>query len=250
MSASALMVVSSTVAYYSIHPYSFMLRFKSLKEFTGSWKDAGISGISTTLIILSMLLFVICLFFVSLEVLLCFFLVFLLSVFYSFPLIKYRGKSITLREVSVMKLPLLSVSWAIITVIVPYIESENQVSLLSVIITFFTTAIFVLVLCIPFEIRDMKKDSERGIVNLALSLGPERFKTGGLILLAAIVIADLAAFYSDLISFEVFAALVSSILLTAYVIKSTPDSPSSFYCRFYSDGMMHVRFLFVTLMIS
>ena len=74
--------------------------------------------------------------------------------FYAVPLVRHKN----LRSLAGIKIFVVALVWAGVTVIVPVVDSENLVSA-DVLLNFFQRMLIVVVLMFPFEIRDVPYDS-------------------------------------------------------------------------------------------
>ena len=94
-----------------------------------------------------------------------------LTIFYSIPFLRYKGRLIRLRDLPYLKVFLIALNWTLITVLLPLIQygqSYNHPELMAIILERF---FFVLALCIPFDIRDIAIDRRAGLKTIPTRIG-------------------------------------------------------------------------------
>lgn len=93
-----------------------------------------------------------------------------ISIFYSYPLLKHKGKSTNLRNIPFLKIFLICFNWTICTVLIWSTEAIGIDSTRLYIVAI-KTFCFVLALTIPFDIRDYHHDQKDGLLTLPGRLG-------------------------------------------------------------------------------
>ncbi len=107
-----------------------------------------------------------------------------LTFFYAIPFLAYKR----LRSLVGMKIIIVALVWAGVTLIIPLVN-ENVILSNSVWVSFFQRMLFVLVLTLPFEIRDLKYD-KLALGTLPQQVGIKLTKIIGTILLLAILVIE------------------------------------------------------------
>ncbi len=107
-----------------------------------------------------------------------------LTFFYAIPFLSYKK----LRSLVGMKIIIVALVWAGVTLIIPLVN-ENEILTNSIWISFFQRVLFVLVLTLPFEIRDLQYD-ELALGTLPQRIGVKSTKIMGAILLLIILIIE------------------------------------------------------------
>jgi len=120
------------------------------------------------LIVLSFLLSGICLFYLSVKVLLVSMLLGVLALGYSLPVLPFKNKK-RLKDWGLLKIFLLCLVWACVTVIIPMIYWEKSFDHYQV--EFLLRFVLMIPLCITFDIRDMTIDREHQIYTLPNAIG-------------------------------------------------------------------------------
>lgn len=128
----------------------------------------------------------------------------------------------TLRQIKGLKIYIIAAVWTFVTVFIPILESENPIEL-NTLNFMFQRFIFILILMLPFEIRDMNFD------DLKLSTVPQRIglkKTKIVGFLGIVFWGFLAWKQQPLI--PVTSSLLVMLLLSAALIKSHPKRDLNF----------------------
>ncbi len=135
--------------------------------------------------------------------------------------IKLPGmKTLRLRELPFVKIVLVTWVWATFTVGLPLVEQSGLAELLQPknFLLFFSRAVFIFAITIPFDIRDMAYDRDKHIATIPSRFGIERSKYFSLVLLLVFVASSFVRYSSGFCSMNEFFALVISALLSAGLI--------------------------------
>lgn len=169
----------------------------------------------------------------------------ILSLIYNVPLVHRAENVIRLREMPYLKIFLISVIWAVVTVMVPAKDSGIDVFSSETGIIFLRRALFIFALAIPFDIRDARKDSLRQLKTLPVMLGEKKSKLFALIALAIYCMIDVIHYFSVTHIPQIgIAFLLSAFTLALLVVISSP-SRSKYYFHILLDGTMILQFLLV-----
>jgi hypothetical protein len=152
----------------------------------------------------------------------------LLTFFYAVPFIKHKN----LRKLSGIKIFVVSLVWAGVTVIVPTVASETTVSF-DIWLTFFQRALIVVALILPFEIRDVPYDSS-ALKTLPQQIGVRRTKLlGEGILLICLVL--------EFFKMETSVAYIVSILVFCVVLGwmliISKTHQTHYFASFWVEGL-------------
>ncbi|MCO4820571.1 MAG: hypothetical protein KC469_00785 [Flavobacteriaceae bacterium] len=139
-----------------------------------------------------------------------------------------KGKN--LRSISGLKVYIIALVWAIVVVILPVINADMVISS-DVVITGIQRYIFVLVLMLPFEIRDLQYDSLK-LATIPQRIGVLATKIIGSILIFAILLME---FFKDEINSHFILSFVLLVLL-GFVWFSKIKQPK-YYSSFWVEGM-------------
>lgn len=201
-----------------------------------AWYKEFVSVHKVSLIVIAVLstvgLFIL-MFYLSLMTLVLLFLFFLLTLFYAVPLNFNTNLPITLRSIAFMKLSVISICWAGVTVMVPLIQYEISFSN-DEIIMFLQRMLLVAAITIPFDIRDVYEDDST-LKTLPQTIGVKNSKiTGTLFLLLFLVMIFLLQppvhpfLWSDLIIAGIamvllwLASTMQTKFYSAFLVESIP----------------------------
>lgn len=164
------------------------------------------------------------------------FLPFLLTFFYMIPL-KLGNKNYYLRNIPFLKIFLIAFSWSWVAVVLPF-EILNLEWNINYFCFFVQQFFFVFVLCLPFDIRDLKIDA-KNLKTLPQILGVQKTKILGYFLAVFSFIFALKIWNTSyfLAVFWGHILLVFSIFFAGKNIK--------YYCSFWVEGVPIFYYLFL-----
>lgn len=132
--------------------------------------------------------------------------------FYAVPLFQPKN----LRSLAGLKIFIVALVWAGVTVIIPVVESGNLVSA-NILLTFFQRILIVVVLMFPFEIRDVPYDS-LNLKTLPQQIGIKNTKILGEVILVLCLVLDFfkqTGHIAYLISITCFAIILGGMLIAS-----------------------------------
>jgi 4-hydroxybenzoate polyprenyltransferase len=140
----------------------------------------------------------------------------LLSFAYSLPMLPFKNKKRRLRDYGWVKIIVLATVWTIVTSLLPmlYWEKNPADYPFEILIRF----VFMLTLCIAFDIRDMQTDNEQGISTLPNVLGLRnsyRLMNVTIVLFALLSIVQYLRFH--------IAGRLAGEIITAVAMKMATD---------------------------
>ncbi len=136
-----------------------------------------------------------------------------------------------LRRVSYLKIFLVAFVWSGVTTVIPLIVGEYQYEV-SIILLFVQRMLFILVLILPFEIRDMKLDF-KNLKTLPQKIGIEKTKKVGFVLL----LFSLTIEFLITTSFAYRNSyLVICFILLIFLMRSTQNQ-SKFYSSLWVESI-------------
>ena len=157
------------------------------------------------------------------------------TVLYSVPLLPFGFLKFT-KKAGVLKTMLLALSWTYVTVIIPI----NQTSILLSSADFFIISgrfLFMLMLCIIFDNRDVAVDKIRGLRSLATDLHPKMMGWLIVLIFSILLVTNFFAYQFGLNLSQSVALQVSTIALLVAYYYSTKKQGYFFY-YFFIDGLM------------
>jgi len=159
----------------------------------------------------------------------------LLTVVYSIPLLPFKFLRFT-RKAGVLKTTLLAFTWVYVTAFLPM---EKPYSLLDSADIFILTRrfLFMLMLCIIFDSRDIAVDKIRGLRSLATDLSPATLQILIYSIFVIMFATNFLSTYYDISSYQSIALQTSTIALLVVYFYSTKKQDYLFY-YFVVDGLM------------
>lgn len=159
-----------------------------------------------------------------------------IAVFYSVPL---PGAGLRLRELPFVKIGWVALVWATVTVSLPLVGSTSLLSTTHLAV-WFERFVFIFIITLPFDLRDVPFDRRDGLRTLAAELGPR--PTVRLALLGCVLLLVVPpVVFPELFSWseQAFYLLVAPFLWRADVERN-----DSFYVG-WIDGLMLLRGLWI-----
>ena len=162
----------------------------------------------------------------------------LATFFYAVPFVRHKN----LRNFSSIKIFIVAFVWAGVTVIVPMVASETDISG-DVLLTFFQRIMIVLALILPFEIRDVPYDS-LNLKTLPQQVGIRNTKLLGLAVLLFCLVFEFFKLDSEvayIVSLLVFCVILGWML----VVSKTHQT--RYFASFWVEGMPIIWYLVFVL---
>jgi hypothetical protein len=159
----------------------------------------------------------------------------LLTVLYAVPFLSGFDKN--LREVSYLKVVVVAIVWAGFTVLIPIIDSDSEITF-QVYLLLLQRFLIVVVLILPFDIRDVKYDSI-SLQTIPRKIGFEKTKRLGLVLMIFCLILEYLASTTNTMQtpFMLFFFLVILLLMRA------KKDQSQYYSSFWVESLPIVWWL-------
>lgn len=164
----------------------------------------------------------------------------LISVLYSLPLLRVRGRWRALRDLPLLKVFLIAYVWAAVTVWVPALYLGIPLSTPELQLLFARRFFFILALAFVFDIRDYTKDRLMGTYTFPGVFGVRVTKW---IALVALLVACVLLPHG--LTPRQGALLLLPAVLAAVVIWYADETRPDYYFAFLTDGVMLVYFLAV-----
>jgi hypothetical protein len=137
-----------------------------------------------------------------------------------------------LRRISGFKVYVISFVWACVTVVLPIIDSGYNIDW-DVVLTVIQIFIYVLVVMLPFEIRDMSYDNLR-LSTIPQQIGVKKTKMIGVLLLIPFFFLE---YFKDEISPTSIIALLIVMALTIIAIVLAKTKQSDYFSSFWVEGI-------------
>ncbi|WP_055442912.1 hypothetical protein [Lacinutrix himadriensis] len=158
-----------------------------------------------------------------------------ITFFYAIPFLPrniFVDSNQNLRQISGLKIYVIGLVWSAVTVLLPIVDNEIAITT-DILITTLQRFVFVLVLMIPFEIRDLQYDS------LKLSTIPQRIgirKTKGIGVFLLVIFFFLEFFKDQTNRSNVF-VLVMITLITLLFVLFSKKQQATYYSSFFVEGL-------------
>jgi len=154
-----------------------------------------------------------------------------LTLFYVIPFPWNKSNSFTLRGVAFLKLFLIAISYAGITVLFPLINYSIEVES-NEIITFIQRFLFIVVITIPFDIRDLNFDS-KNLKTLPQVIGIQRSKVVGLFFLMLFLGLEFLK-NSTVANYRI--NFIIALISLFFLLKATHDQ-NKYYSAFFVESI-------------
>jgi 4-hydroxybenzoate polyprenyltransferase len=165
----------------------------------------------------------------------------LIAIGYSTPVIKTKNGFIRLRDILWLKVVWIGLAYAMLTTFLPILYKQPVSNILhpSVLFLFLENFIFIFVLCIPFDIRDMNYDKRNGINTLPVLLGIKNsIILSWLLLLLFVVVVYFHYLFGGLNIDMARILTISAIETGCFVTISKPERPNLFFPLAIESGMI------------
>lgn len=151
------------------------------------------------------------------------------TLFYAVPIF---GKGRNLRSLPGIKIFVIALVWAGSSVILPFINAEMYLGK-DVLVDFVQRLLLIIVLTLPFEIRDLNFDEE-SLGTIPQKLGVNMTKVFGTFLI--LLIFSIELFQKSFRSTE-FLALVGALLFVGILLWQSRLSQKKYYCSFWVEAV-------------
>jgi len=236
------------------HPYLFIIFFATMLEYNFhrlitlwfrkeilsdekyTWLRNNIA-VFYLLMMFSVAGFFAALIFAKTEVIVTLLPIGLITIFYSLPIFKSKKKLFRLREISILKIFLISIIWALSTVLLPVIQSNNSFDKLNILLMIAERTLFVFAITIPFDIRDIESDKSAGLKTIPLLIGEKKATQLAMFSLLLFVMLCLAHYIKTPLAYTL-PALITSVITTLVFIKNEKIKKTTYYYYGVLDGTM------------
>ncbi len=163
-----------------------------------------------------------------------------LTILYAVPVFPNKKN---LRSIAGIKIFIIGIVWAGITVFMPLIYTKTELNF-DFLIEMIQRFLFVIVLMLPFEIRDLQYDAET-LETIPQKIGITRTKVFGSVLLVIFLL--LTAIKDQLSALEI----LSTILITTISLLflwGTERKQSEYYCSFWVESVPIMWLLIIVIL--
>ena len=153
----------------------------------------------------------------------------MITISYSWPFLWRRSN---LRDITSLKIFVIAFVWAIATVILPVLP-DGLIFDINLIIEFAQRFIFVLVLTLPFDIRDARFDTNQ-LGTIPQVIGIKQARVLGVFLLCLVVLFELLK--SPLLIDQAL-ILAGISILTAFLVMRSVVKQTQYYASFWVESI-------------
>lgn len=167
----------------------------------------------------------------------------LITFLYAIPFLPknfYLDNQQNLRDVSGLKVYVIALVWTGVTVFLPLINDDVHLNA-DVYITAFQRFVFVVVLMLPFEIRDLKFDSLK-LATIPQKIGVKYTKIIGFFLLLLLFVSE---FFKDELSYESLLKTLIIVLITICFVFFTNKKRNRYYSSFWVESIPIIWLLII-----
>ena len=168
----------------------------------------------------------------------------LFTLFYVVPIPVKRNSTWALRKVAFLKLFLIAFSWAGVTVLIPLINYGIDIQFNNELIILAQRFLFVIVITLPFDIRDMNFDDRR-LKTLPQVIGIQRSKVFGLFLMMVFMGLEYLKIPTEEAQFSIH--LIIALLSLLFLFRATVLQ-GKYYSAFFVESLPIVWLLLVVLL--
>lgn len=235
----------SFVFFASISGYNFVKYFGIAK-----FHHRSLANWLKTIQIFSLLCFIsMCYYALQLRVNTMFFIVGLglVTFFYAIPFLPkhlFLDSKNNLRNIGGVKVYLIALVWTGVTVFLPIINNDYAINA-DVVITGIQRFVFIVVLMLPFEIRDLMYDSLK-LATIPQKIGVKQTKIIGVVLLGLFLFLEF--FKAGTTTKSLLVSMLISVVISLFLLYSKKEQ-GTYYSSFWVEGLP-VLWLFLMLLFK
>lgn len=153
----------------------------------------------------------------------------LITISYSWPVLWRQSN---LRDVTSLKIFVIAFVWSTVTVVLPILSNHVPLDR-NIFIEFGQRFVFVLVLTLPFDIRDVRFDTYQ-LATIPQIIGIKRSRVLGVILLCLVVLFE---FLKTPLLLDQALILAGISILTAFFVMRSVVKQTQYYASFWVEGI-------------
>lgn len=168
----------------------------------------------------------------------------ILSLGYVIPILTGKRR---LRDLHFIKIFLIAIVWACITVLLPILEANARIDISTTLI-FLERCLFVFAITLPFDIRDLQIDAHTSVKTIPSELGIDRTKLLAHACLTLVFIFAFINWQLETYSFNTLLAFGLSVLSTIPLVAYSDRVEHDYYFTGLIDGTMIFQLLLIILL--
>jgi len=169
------------------------------------------------------------------------------TIFYSLPVYKNKNTIFRLREISYLKIFLISFVWAAATILLPIIQSGISFNKEHIFIMLTERFLFIFAIAIPFDIRDMEADMEDKLKTIPLLIGKKNSLILANVTLVLFTIVFLAHHQPHRDLWFINLALALSAVTSFFFLNNKKLQSKHFYYSGILDGTLLLQGVLVLI---
>ena len=158
----------------------------------------------------------------------------------------FFGRQRRLRDFHYIKIFLVALVWAFITVTLPLVEGR-QFLVPTDALLFLERSVFIFAITIPFDIRDLKVDQHIEVKTIPSAIGEQGAKRLAIGLLLANSILTISLWKLEIYTLSAALGIGVTYLLTSLLINFSSKDRHDYFYTALMDGTMILQFLIVYL---
>lgn len=156
------------------------------------------------------------------------------------------GKKRRLRDFNFIKIFLIAIVWAWVTVLLPSLEAGRGIDL-SISLMTLERACFIFAITLPFDIRDIQIDQHTGVKTIPNVIGIQRSKYLSIAILLFMMVLVYSNFQLSFYDIKAVIGFILSVLITYGFIHLSEQEQHDYFYTAGVDGMMLLQ---ATLLIG
>lgn len=246
-------VLSVLVFLGTLHVYiaQRLVKLDSRKSYASAgmslWLERHPVYVRTTLLV-SFIGAAVCFFYLKRETQIGLIVMAVVSMLYALPLMFWLKGRPRLRDFGILKPFILGLVWAATTALLPMLQLGWPLGLNEVLIIT-ERSLFIIALCIPFDIKDMAyDDATMTYKTIPLRLGVRKtlHLTVGMLLLA-LVVAVVRGVITDTVPYSETLIYALTVFASIYLVYKTRENSDEYHYTFWLDGMLLLQPMLIGL---
>ena len=172
---------------------------------------------------------------IKLNTLFLFAITAIITFFYAIPFLPRKlllDERKNLRAISGLKIYVIALVWAIVTVMIPVLDAGYEISN-DLIITALQRFLFVVLITLPFEIRDLRYDSLK-LATIPQCIGVKNTKIAGIVLAFIIVLVE---FLKDELYSDHLIIMFVVLFVSVWLLWFSTVNQRKYYSAFWVEGI-------------
>lgn len=153
----------------------------------------------------------------------------LITISYSWPVL-WRGSN--LRDITGLKIFVIAFVWSVVTVVLPFVSDKTEFTA-NFFIEYLQRFLFVIVLTLPFDIRDIRFDTWQ-MATIPQMIGIKRARVLGVILLCMVLLLE---FLKTPLLLDQILVLAGISTLTGFLVMQSVVKQTHYYASFWVESI-------------